>query len=108
VGGITETVTVEGRSIMTIDDCGVRSLIVTGPMRFQQDWSLRKRIPMGGRSAARPMPLETRVDIVAAQAAFSWFVWPWMVHSCPFLYRLIWMPCWGYSSGHCRRRLVPR
>jgi hypothetical protein len=30
-------------------DCGVRQLIVRGPMRFQMDWSFRKNIPFGGR-----------------------------------------------------------
>ena len=30
-------------------DCGVRSLIVTGPMRFNMDFSLRKNIPFGGK-----------------------------------------------------------
>jgi hypothetical protein len=39
-------------------DCGNRELILTGPIRFQQDWSLRKRIPLGGRSI-----FEVSVDI---------------------------------------------
>jgi carboxypeptidase family protein len=30
-------------------DCGVRSLIVTGPPEFQMDWSLRKNVQLGGR-----------------------------------------------------------
>ena len=30
-------------------DCGVRTLIVSGPMRFQMDFSLRKNIPFGGK-----------------------------------------------------------
>jgi hypothetical protein len=30
-------------------DCGVRSLIVTGPLRFQMDWSFRKSVPLGGK-----------------------------------------------------------
>jgi hypothetical protein len=45
----------------TIDDygdCGVQSLILTGPLRFQQDWSVRKRVPLGGRSV-----FEVSVDI---------------------------------------------
>jgi hypothetical protein len=39
-------------------DCGVRSLIVRGPMRFQMDWSFRKNIPFGGRRV-----FELSVDI---------------------------------------------
>ena len=39
-------------------DCGIRTLILTGPIRFQQDWSLRKRVPLVGRSI-----FEVSVDI---------------------------------------------
>jgi hypothetical protein len=39
-------------------DCGVRQLIVRGPMRFQMDWSFRKNIPFGGRRV-----FELSVDI---------------------------------------------
>jgi hypothetical protein len=31
-------------------ECGNRELVLTGPMRFQQDWSVRKRVPLGGRA----------------------------------------------------------
>jgi hypothetical protein len=30
-------------------ECGVRSLILRGPMRVQMDWSFRKSIPFGGK-----------------------------------------------------------
>jgi hypothetical protein len=39
-------------------DCGVRSLLVRGPMRFQMDWSIRKNIPLGGRRT-----FEVSVDV---------------------------------------------
>ena len=34
----------------TYGDCGVRSLIVTGPIQFRMDWSLRKNIALPGKA----------------------------------------------------------
>jgi hypothetical protein len=39
-------------------DCGVRTFLLRGPMRFQMDWSVRKTIPFGGRRT-----FELSVDI---------------------------------------------
>ena len=48
-------------------DCGVRNLIVRGPMRFQMDWSFRKRINTGGKTN-----FELSVDIFNPTNFVQW------------------------------------
>jgi hypothetical protein len=48
-------------------DCGVRSLLVRGPMRFQMDWSFRKNIPLGGKRV-----FELSVDIFNPTNFVQW------------------------------------
>jgi hypothetical protein len=48
-------------------DCGVRTLVVRGPHRFQMDWSFRKNIPFGGRRV-----FELSVDIFNPTNFVQW------------------------------------